>query len=300
MTKTTFVSIVGQTNAGKSSLLNAIIGEKVAIVSDKSQTTRTRITGILTEGELQYVFMDTPGVHKSKNRLSSHMMKAVEESMSGIDAVIMVHDITKKITDQEKNLIASFGKTPVILVLNKIDLMENKEDIAVKIAEVMKLYDFAEIIPISVSENDGVDIVKQTAAKYATEGPHYFPDEKFTDQPERVIAAEMVREQILRLMRDEVPHGVAVSVEEMSERTDRSGEDILDISAVIYCERDSHKGMIIGKGGAMLRKIGEMARAELEGFFRIKVNLQCWVKVKEDWRNKEGLIRNFGLSNISR
>ena len=300
MTKTTFVSIVGQTNAGKSSLLNAIIGEKVAIVSDKSQTTRTRITGILTEGELQYVFMDTPGVHKSKNRLSSHMMKAVEESMSGIDAVIMVHDITKKITEQEKNLIASFGKTPVILVLNKIDLMENKEDIAVKIAEVMKLYDFAEIIPISVSENDGVDIVKQTAAKYATEGPHYFPDEKFTDQPERVIAAEMVREQILRLMRDEVPHGVAVSVEKMSERTDRSGEDILDISAVIYCERDSHKGMIIGKGGAMLRKIGEMARAELEGFFRIKVNLQCWVKVKEDWRNKEGLIRNFGLSNISR
>lgn len=300
MTKTTFVSIVGQTNAGKSSLLNAIIGEKVAIVSDKSQTTRTRITGILTEGELQYVFMDTPGVHKSKNRLSSHMMKAVEESMSGIDAVIMVHDITKKITDQEKNLIASFGKTPVILVLNKIDLMENKEDIAVKIAEVIKLYDFAEIIPISVSENDGVDIVKQTAAKYATEGPHYFPDEKFTDQPERVIAAEMVREQILRLMRDEVPHGVAVSVEEMSERTDRSGEDILDISAVIYCERDSHKGMIIGKGGAMLRKIGEMARAELEDFFRIKVNLQCWVKVKEDWRNKEGLIRNFGLSNISR
>lgn len=300
MTKTTFVSIVGQTNAGKSSLLNAIIGEKVAIVSDKSQTTRTRITGILTEGELQYVFMDTPGVHKSKNRLSSHMMKAVEESMSGIDAVIMVHDITKKITEQEKNLIASFGKTPVILVLNKIDLMENKEDIAVKIAEVMKLYDFAEIIPISVSDNDGVDIVKQTAAKYATEGPHYFPDEKFTDQPERVIAAEMVREQILRLMRDEVPHGVAVSVEEMGERTDRSGEDILDISAVIYCERDSHKGMIIGKGGAMLRKIGEMARAELEGFFRIKVNLQCWVKVKEDWRNKEGLIRNFGLSNISR
>lgn len=300
MTKTTFVSIVGQTNAGKSSLLNAIIGEKVAIVSDKSQTTRTRITGILTEGELQYVFMDTPGVHKSKNRLSSHMMKAVEESMSGIDAVIMVHDITKKITEQEKNLIASFGKTPVILVLNKIDLMENKEDIAVKIAEVIKLYDFAEIIPISVSENDGVDIVKQTAAKYATEGPHYFPDEKFTDQPERVIAAEMVREQILRLMRDEVPHGVAVSVEEMSERTDRSGEDILDISAVIYCERDSHKGMIIGKGGAMLRKIGEMARAELEDFFRIKVNLQCWVKVKEDWRNKEGLIRNFGLSNISR
>lgn len=300
MTKTTFVSIVGQTNAGKSSLLNAIIGEKVAIVSDKSQTTRTRITGILTEGELQYVFMDTPGVHKSKNRLSSHMMKAVEESMSGIDAVIMVHDITKKITEQEKNLIASFSKTPVILVLNKIDLMENKEDIAVKIAEVMKLYDFAEIIPISVSENDGVDIVKQTAAKYAAEGPHYFPDEKFTDQPERVIAAEMVREQILRLMRDEVPHGVAVSVEEMSERTDRSGDDILDISAVIYCERDSHKGMIIGKGGAMLRKIGETARAELEGFFRIKVNLQCWVKVKEDWRNKEGLIRNFGLSNISR
>ncbi len=300
MTKTTFVSIVGQTNAGKSSLLNAIIGEKVAIVSDKSQTTRTRITGILTEGELQYVFMDTPGVHKSKNRLSSHMMKAVEDSMSGIDAVIMVHDITKKFTEQEKNLIASFGKTPVILVLNKIDLVENKEDIAAKIAESMKLYDFAEIIPISVAENDGVDIVKECAAKYASEGPHYFPDEKFTDQPERVIAAEMVREQILRLMRDEVPHGVAVSVEDMSERTDRSGEDILDISAVIYCERDSHKGMIIGKGGAMLRKIGEAARAELEGFFRIKVNLQCWVKVKEDWRNKEGLIRNFGLSNISR
>lgn len=300
MTKTVFVSIVGQTNAGKSSLLNSIIGEKIAAVSDKTQTTRTRITGILTEGELQYVFMDTPGVHKGKNKLSGYMMKTVEESISGIDAIIMVHDITKRITDQEEKLVKSFGKkTPVILVLNKIDLIENKEEIAAKIASVMQLHDFADIIPISVTENDGVEIVKECVSKYATEGPHYFPDEKFTDQPERVLAGEMVREQILHLMRDEVPHGIAVTIEDMSERTTSGGEDILDISAVIYCERDSHKGMVIGKNGAMLKKIGQGARASLENFFRIKVNLQCWVKVKEDWRNKEGLIRNFGLSNNS-
>ena len=177
--------------------------------------------------------------------------------------------------------------------------MKNKEEIAVKIAEFIPLYDFKAVVPISVLENDGMDIVWKEVEKYAAEGPHYFPDDRFTDQPERVLAGEIIREKILNLMNEEIPHGIAVTIEKMEERTNKNGEDILDISAVLYCEKESHKGMIIGKGGAMLKKIGQLAREDLESFFEIKVNLQCWVKVKEDWRNKEGLIRNFGLSNNS-
>ena len=255
-TKIEFITIVGRANAGKSSLLNALVGEKIAAISSKPQTTRTRITGIVTENEAQYVFMDTPGVQKAKNKLGESMNKAVKDSVTDVDLILMVADASKAINDIDKRIIKSFHKKDnVILILNKIDLLPDKEKVALKIAEFSALYDFRSVIPISVVRNDGIDIVWEETKKYAAEGPHYFPDDSFTDQPERVLAAEIIREKILRLMHDEVPHGIAVTVEQMSERTDSSGEDILDISAVIFCERDSHKGMVICKKGAMLKKI---------------------------------------------
>lgn len=295
MTKTVFVTLAGRTNAGKSSLLNAIIGEKIASVSPKSQTTRTRITGIKTVGETQMVFIDTPGLHKPKNKLSNHMLKTVQDSIVDIDAVLFVMDCTKPVNEQEEELLASLHRqhTPTILVLNKIDLLEDKSKLMGQMATLYNRYQFAAVIPISVLQNDGIDLVEQEVQQLAKESPHYFPDDAFTDQPERVLAAEMIREKILNMLQEEVPHGVAVSIERMTERDDR---DLLDIDAVIYCERDSHKGILIGKNGAMLKRISSAARADLETFFQIQVNLQCWVKVKEDWRNREGLIRNFGLS----
>ena len=295
MTKTVFVTLAGRTNAGKSSLLNAIIGEKIASVSPKSQTTRTRITGIKTVGETQMVFMDTPGLHKPKHKLSNHMLKTVQDSIVDIDAVLFVMDCTKPVNEQEEELLASLHRqhTPTILVLNKIDLLEDKSKLMGQMATLYNRYQFAAVIPISVLQNDGIDLVEQEVQQLAKESPHYFPDDAFTDQPERVLAAEMIREKILNMLQEEVPHGVAVSIERMTERDDR---DLLDIDAVIYCERDSHKGILIGKNGAMLKRISSAARADLETFFQIQVNLQCWVKVKEDWRNREGLIRNFGLS----
>lgn len=299
-TKTGFITIVGRANVGKSSLLNMLTGEKIAAVSSKPQTTRTRITGIVTEGETQYVFMDTPGVHKARTKLGEHMNKAVRDSAAGVELILMMVDVTKKIGENERNIINSFHKNDnVILVLNKIDLVKNKEEIAVKIAEYSSLYGFKTVIPISVKENDGIDIVREEVKKYTVEGPHYFPDDKFTDQPEQTLVSEMIREKILQLMFDEIPHGIAVTVEKMSERRTSSKEDILDIDAVIYCEKSSHKGMIIGKGGSMLKEIGGLARIDLENFFGIKVNLKLWVKVKEDWRNREFYIKDFGLSNTS-
>jgi len=296
MSRTAFVTIAGRTNAGKSSLLNAIIGEKIASVSSKPQTTRTRITGIRNIDDVQLVFFDTPGLHKPVNKLSEHMLNTVKESVSDIDAVVFMQDCTKKINEQELNLLKSMNasKMPVILVLNKIDLLRNKNDLAPMIADFTSKADFQAIVPVSVTENNGIDIVLDEIIKLAEESPHYFPDDMITDQPEKVLAAEMIREKLLTLLSDEVPHGIAVGVEEMSEREDK---DILDISAVIYCEKESHKGIVIGKGGAMLKKASTAARIELEDFFQIKVNLKCWVKVKEDWRNREGIIRNFGLSD---
>lgn len=296
MSKTAFVTIAGRTNAGKSSLLNAIVGEKIAAVSRKSQTTRTRITGIRNIGDTQLVFFDTPGLHKPVNKLSEHMLNTVKESVSDIDAVLFVQDCTKKINEHEVNLLKSLNNSnmPVILVLNKIDLLKNKEELAATIADLTSKADFQAIIPVSVIDNNGIDLVIDEIIAIAEDSIHYFPDDMITDQPEKVLAGEMIREKLLELLKDEVPHGIAVGIEQMSERDDK---DILDISAVIYCERDSHKGIIIGKGGAMLKKASSAARIELEEFFQIKVNLQCWVKVKEDWRNREGLIRSFGLSD---
>ncbi|MBQ8513995.1 MAG: GTPase Era [Ruminococcus sp.] len=296
MTKSVFVSIVGRTNAGKSSLLNAIVGEKIASVSSKPQTTRTRITGIKTVGDTQMVFMDTPGLHKPKNKLSTHMLNTAKSAVDDMDAVLFVVDCTvRDISDEETELLKSLmkAKSRVLLILNKIDLLPNKSELVSLITKLNAQYTFEAIIPISVLEKDGVSIVEEEVAKLASESPHFFPDDKFTDQPERVLAAEMIREKLLIALDKEVPHGIAVGIERMEERDDK---DLLDIDAVIYCERMSHKGIVIGKNGTMLKRVATAARNDLESFFQIQVNLKCWVKVKEDWRNKEGLIRNFGLS----
>lgn len=296
-TKNVFVTIIGRPNAGKSSLLNALVGEKIAAVSSKPQTTRTRITGVLTKGETQYVFYDTPGKHKARNKLGEHMMKTVSDSVDDMEIALLVADCTKSISEAEKELIAAFkGRSRVVLILNKTDLLEDKAALIARIAEYSQAYDFDEIIPVSVLENDGLDIIMNYLEKHAAQGPHYFPDDSFTDQPEKVLMAEMIREKALNNLNDEIPHGIAVTIEFLNERDSAKGEPILDISATIYCERESHKGIVIGKGGSMLRKIGGDARAELEEFFQIKVNLDLWVKVKEGWRNKEALIKNFGLS----
>lgn len=258
MSRTVFVTIAGRTNAGKSSLLNAIVGEKIASVSSKPQTTRTRITGIRNIGDVQLVFFDTPGLHKPVNKLSEHMLNTVKESVSDIDAVVFMMDCTRKINEQELNLLKSMNasKMPIILGLNKIDLLRSKDELAPVIADLTSKIDFQAVVPMSVSENSGIDIMIDEISKLAEESPHYFPDDMITDQPERVLAAEMIREKLLELLSDEVPHGIAVGVEEMKEREDK---DILDISAVIYCERDSHKGIVIGKGGSMLKKASTAA-----------------------------------------
>ena len=299
MTKNAFITIVGRPNAGKSSLLNALIGEKIAAVSSKPQTTRTKITGVLTKGEIQYVFIDTPGMHKSRDKLSEHMINAINSSVSSIDAALLVVDSQKKPGDAERELLRSLkaSKAPVILVVNKIDLFDDKELLIPVIKEYASMYDFAEVIPISAMNSDGLDIILDVLSKYTTEGPHFFPDDKFTDQPERVIISEIIREKLLELLSAEVPHGIAVDIETLSERDTKDGEDIMDVGAVIYCEKESHKGIVIGKGGAMLKQVGRLAREDIERFFMIKTNLQLWVKVKEGWRNREGLIKNFGLAN---
>ena len=297
-TKNSFVTIVGRPNVGKSSLLNALVGEKIAAVSNKPQTTRTKITGVVTKGETQYVFMDTPGMHKAKNKLSEHMIEAINETAADVDIIMLVVDAAKKPNDAERSLAVNSGGKNVkkILILNKIDLIEDKQELIGIINEYSSLTDFNEVVPISVKDNDGIDIVMDILDKFAVYGPHYFPDDMLTDQPEKVIMAEIIREKALNNLNEEIPHGIAVTIEHLEERDSKSGESILDIEATVFCERESHKRIVIGKGGTMLKKIGSDAREELEEFFQIKVNLKLWVKVKEGWRNREGMIRNFGLS----
>ena len=295
MTKSIFLTLSGRTNAGKSTLLNALVGEKIASVSSKPQTTRTRITGILTQDETQYVFIDTPGLHQGKTRLSAHMMKTAETSAAEADAVLYVIDCTKKLHEQDEQMLKSIAQRKIhcIIVVNKVDLLEDKSKMMPLLLKIENTYHPHAIIPVSAAEKDGLDEIMNVAAELAQPSVHFFPDDSFTDQPERVLAAEMIREKLLRLLNDEVPHGIAVTIEKMSERDDK---DLLDIDAVIVCERETHKGIIIGKNGAMLKKIASSARRDLERFFEIQVNLKCFVKVKEDWRNKEGLIRSFGLT----
>lgn len=294
MTKTAFIAIVGKPNVGKSSLLNRLLGAKIAIVSSKPQTTRTKIMGVLTLDETQLVFTDTPGFHKPHNKLGEHMNTAVGDSIGGTDAALFVVEPGGELDQKELELIQKFKqeKLPVILVINKIDMVKEKKELLSRIISLTKLYDFTAVVPVSAAQGDGVDELIDEMKALCVESPHFFPDDTLTDQPERVLAAEMIREKILRLMDKEVPHGIAVAIEKMSER---EGRNILDVEATIYCERETHKGMIIGKNGSMLKNISTYARQDLEKFFDIKVNLHTWVKVKENWRNKEGLIRNFGL-----
>ncbi len=294
MTKTAFIAIVGKPNVGKSSLMNKMLGQKIAIVSAKPQTTRTKIMGVLTNGDTQLVFTDTPGFHKPHNRLGEIMNESVGDAVGGVDACLFIAEPSGELNEQELQLLEMFkkNKLPVILAINKIDMISDKQIILNRIIYLTSLYDFTAVVPVSAVNGTHIDELIDELDKLAFDSPHFFPDDTLTDQPERVLAAEIIREKILRLMDKEIPHGIAVAVEKMREREDK---EILDIEAVIYCERESHKGMIIGKNGAMLKKISTFARQDLENFFQIKVNLQCWVKVKLDWRNREGLIHNFGL-----
>ena len=296
MTKSAFVAIVGKPNVGKSSLLNCLVGEKIAIISDKPQTTRTRITGVLTQGETQLVFIDTPGLHRPKNKLGDYMVKQVEDSVADVDCAVLVTEPTGEISESEKQLVENLRvlRLPALLVINKIDLLSKKEDMVQKMVAFSQLYDFADVVPISVKEKDGIDLLLQLLDKQAQEGPHFFDTDTLTDQPEKIIAAEIIREKLLRNMRDEIPHGTAVVIERMRERA--QGNGILDIDATILCEKSSHKGMIIGKQGSMLKKIASESRLELEAFLDTKVNLQCWVKVRSDWRNSASAIRDLGFN----
>ncbi len=295
-TRSAFVAIVGKPNAGKSSLLNLLVGEKIAIISDKPQTTRTRITGVLTEDETQLVFIDTPGLHKPKNKLSEYMVKQVGESIADVDCAVLVSEAFGEISEAEKELIANIKSMhiPAILALNKIDLLADKSTMLPKMAAFQQEFDFEEVIPISVTEKDGIDLLMKAIKNQAQEGPHFFPDDTLTDQPEKVIAAEIIREKVLLNMRDEIPHGTAVIIEKMRERQNNS--NIIDIDATILCEKSSHKGMIIGKQGSMLKKIGTQSRIELESFLECKINLKCWVKIREDWRNSSFAIQDLGFN----
>lgn len=299
-----FISIIGRPNVGKSSILNRIIGQKVAIVSDKSQTTRTRIMGVYNKENTQLVYIDTPGFHKPRNMLGEKMIKAVGDGMSDADAVTLVVEANPKFGFDPENLPAAEielinsikkRRLKAILVINKIDTLTDKSELLPMISAYSACLDFDAVVPLSAKTGEGIDTLITEQLKFAAPSPHYFDDDSYTDQPERVMVAEIIREKILRLMDKEIPHGIAVEIEKFAERKNKSDETVMDIGAVIYCERESHKGIVIGKGGAMLKKIGSLARTDLEDFFCCKVNLQLWVKVKEDWRNRGGIIHNFGL-----
>ena len=284
-TKSIFVAIVGKPNVGKSSLMNLVLGEKIAIVTRKPQTTRTSITGILTKGPTQFVFMDTPGIHAPKTKLGERMVKISHKTIADTDLAVMLFEPYGDFNEAELALVESIKKSrlPAIAVINKIDTLKKESDAREQAEKIKALGVFDEVMLIS----DKID-------SYALEGPHYFDDDAVTDVPEKVIVAEIVREKLLLNMRDEIPHGTNVEVEQFKER---KGREIIDISVVIYCERKSHKGMIIGKQGAMLKKIGSRARADIEEFLSAKVNMQCWVKVKEDWRDSNYILNDFGFKD---
>ena len=291
--KSAFIAIVGRPNVGKSSILNRLLGTKIAIVSSKPQTTRNRITGVLTEGEDQLVFFDTPGMHKPRNSLGKYMVRSVNESVGGVDCCMLVVEADKSPVQTELDFIDKFKALgmPAILVINKIDMIKDKEILMKQILEYSKLYDFEAIVPVSASDGNGMNELLEELKNQASEGGHFFEDDTLTDQPERVIASEIIREKILRLCNAEIPHGTAVVIEKMKTREN----GILDIDATIFCEKESHKRILIGKNGAMLKKISTFARQDMERFFDCKVFLQVWIKVKEDWRNRAQLLQNFGF-----
>lgn len=294
--KTAFVAIVGRPNVGKSSILNRMLGQKISIVSSKPQTTRTRIMGVLTEAETQLVFIDTPGMHKPRTELGSYMVRSVSESVMGVDACLLVAEAGREASATELSLIEKFKANgiPAVLAINKIDLLKNKEELIKDIAAYSEKYNFTAVVPVSAQNGSGMEELKSELKALAQQGGHLFDEDTLTDQPERVIAGETIREKILRLTDKEIPHGTAVVVEKMKTRQDSS---IVDIDATIYCERESHKGIIIGEKGAMLKKIGTYAREDMERFFDCKINLTLWVKVKEDWRNRQNILRSLGYDS---
>ncbi len=294
--KSAFIAIVGRPNVGKSSILNKMLGEKISIVSSKPQTTRTRIMGVLTEENCQLVFIDTPGLHKPRNDLDRFMLRSVNESVAGVDMCVLVVEPDREISGEELQLIEKFKTLglPAVLAINMIDTINDKTKLAAQISSLAGLYDFSAVVPCSAQTGSGIDSLKKELRGLAMEGDFLFDEDTLTDQPERVIAAEMIREKLLRLLEREVPHGTAVFVERMKERPEGG---IIDVDATIYCERDSHKGIVIGKGGSMLKKIGSYARQDMERFFDCRINLQLWVKVKEDWRNREGILRSLGYDS---
>lgn len=293
ITKSAMITICGRPNVGKSTLTNAIVGEKIAIVSNKPQTTRNRISAVVTRGNTQFVLMDTPGFHKPRTRLGDYMVNVVKESVADVDAVMLLVEPIANIGKQEEELIARIkeARVPAVLVINKIDTVEKSA-----LLEVMAVYsaacEFDAIIPISAKNGEGLDELMEQLEKYAVEGPQLFPDDMISDQPEKQICAELVREKLLLCLDKEIPHGIAIEVTKFSEREN----GIIDMDVTIFCEKASHKGIIIGKQGAMLRRIGELARNDIEAFMGTKVFLQTWVKVKENWRDSMAQLRNFGFS----
>ena len=294
MPSSVFVALVGRPNVGKSSLTNHLVGEKVAIVTQKAQTTRNRITGIITKGPVQYVLLDTPGIHKPRNRLDSRMTQTAAASLKDVDVTMMLFEPAGDFTDAELTMVKALQKGgPAIAVINKVDLLDNFATLEARKKQLEEFGCFDHIVTISAKDGTGCDELFAMLKPYGNEGPHYFDDDAFTDMPEKELVAELVREKALLFLREEVPHGIAVVVERFKERPDK---DLIDIDVDIYCERKSHKGMIIGKGGQMLKKIASAARMDIEELLGVKVNLQCWVKVREDWRDNELQLNSLGFA----
>lgn len=294
MPSSVFVALVGRPNVGKSSLTNHLVGEKVAIVTQKAQTTRNRITGIITKGPVQYVLLDTPGIHKPRNRLDSRMTQTAAASLKDVDVTMMLFEPAGEFTDAELTMVKALQKGgPAIAVINKVDLLDNFAALEARKKQLEEFGCFDHIVTISAKDGTGCDELFAMLKPYGNEGPHYFDDDAFTDMPEKELVAELVREKALLFLREEVPHGIAVVVERFKERPDK---DLIDIDVDIYCERKSHKGMIIGKGGQMLKKIASAARMDIEELLGVKVNLQCWVKVREDWRDNELQLNSLGFA----
>lgn len=291
-TKSGFVTLIGRPNVGKSTLMNHLIGQKIAITSNKPQTTRNRIQTVYTDERGQIVFLDTPGIHKAKNKLGEYMVNVAERTLNEVDVILWLVEPTTFIGAGERHIVEQLKKTktPVILIINKVDTVDKKEIIKY-MDTYRKVYDFAEIIPVSALRAQNLDTVLDQIFKYLPYGPMFYDEDTITDQPQRQIVAEMIREKALRCLDEEIPHGIAVAIDQMKER---KGGGMFDIDATIICERDSHKGIIIGKGGSMLKRIGSEARRDIENMLEAKVNLQLWVKVKKDWRDSDFLMKNFG------
>lgn len=294
MPSSVFVALVGRPNVGKSSLTNYLVGEKVAIVTKKPQTTRSRITGVITKGPVQYVLMDTPGIHAARNKLDARMTQTAAASLKDVDVTMMLFEPAGEFTDAELTMVKALQKGgPAIAVINKVDLLDNFAALEARKKQLEEFGCFDHIVTISAKDGTGCDELFAMLKPYGNEGPHYFDDDAFTDMPEKELVAELVREKALLFLREEVPHGIAVVVERFKERLDK---DLIDIDVDIYCERKSHKGMIIGKGGQMLKKIASAARMDIEELLGVKVNLQCWVKVREDWRDNELQLNSLGFA----